>query len=290
MPRLARAGATVRLLRLAPSVSGDQSAPCMLAAHAAPDDRAGEADACSSIGLDQLDAVVMLAGVAPGRDRSRTLVAKNAALASGLCCALSSRPGVHLVHLSSDAVYHDCRETITERSCTDSPSLYGVSHRVREAILGADGDSARDLLVIRSTMLYGDGDTHGAYGPNRFCRQALDERRVQLFGAGEDVRDYLAIEDLVELTVAALARRVVGCVNAASGEPASARDVAETVARATGARVESTPRRQPASVRTFDVTALRQMFPGLVPTPLALGLERLIVGLRARRSPPQPSA
>jgi UDP-glucose 4-epimerase len=229
--------------------------------------------------LRDLDALVVLAGVPPDRDRTHTLLTANAALVGSLCDAMADAKPRHVVYLSSDAVYPTAAEEISESTCADPSTLYGVSHRVRECLLeDVCGDR---LLRVRSTMVYGAGDTHDAYGPNRMCRQAVEEGRIDVFGEGEDIRDYLEVADLTDLLARALLNRTVGVVNAASGESVSALALARAIEDRTGADIRYVPRRQPATTRRFAVAALRAGFPECAPTPLAVGLDWLIA---ARRS------
>ena len=40
------------------------------------------------------------------------------------------------------------------------------------------------FCIIRPTLVYGPGDTHKGYGPNKFINLAL-KKRISLFGNGE---------------------------------------------------------------------------------------------------------
>jgi UDP-glucose 4-epimerase len=271
MKRLARAGLDTTSIHLDRDASG------------VSDNRAHLCDRASDILCEQVravDTLVMLAGVPPARDRSHRLLPRNAEIVAGLCDALSRVPSKHVVYLSSDSVYPSDADSISERTCAAPSTLYGMSHRVREALLG---DVCREaLLVVRSTMIYGHGDTHDAYGPNRMCRQAVQDRRIEIFGQGEDVRDYLEISDLVELLTEAVLRRTVGVINAVSGEPVRVCDVACAVADRTGADIQTMPRRQTATERRFSDRLLRRAFPEWTPTPIGVGLERLITAQHDR--------
>ena len=228
--------------------------------------------------------MVILAGIPPAGRSGAEVVLENACIAAHVVRALSSIERSHVVYLSSDAVYPDLPSgpgaSLSERSCAAPTSAYGVSHRVRESILRESlGDR---LAILRSTMIYGAGDRHDAYGPNRMARSALSERVIRLFGQGEDVRDYVACDDLVAWIVAALERRSVGVLNAASGESTSALELAECLRTLLGAdvRIERQARTQPPSARCFDVAERRAAFPELEARPLRRGLAELLRELR----------
>ena len=49
----------------------------------------------------------------------------------------------------------------------------------------------RDLAILRPTLIYGAGDPHNGYGPNRFRRLAATGKPIILFGEGEERRDHV---------------------------------------------------------------------------------------------------
>ena len=69
------------------------------------------------------------------------------------------------------------------------------------------------LLIIRPTLIYGPGDPHNGYGPNRFMRLAIVNKNIELFGKGEEVRDHIHIDDVGKIISMLILRRVVGILN-----------------------------------------------------------------------------
>jgi nucleoside-diphosphate-sugar epimerase len=115
-------------------------------------------------------------------------------------------------------------------------------------------------------LIYGADDPHNGYGPNRFRRLAAAGKEIVLFGAGEERRDHVWIEDVAELAVRMIARRSRGSLNAATGTVISFRDAAEAVAALFGrpVAIASSPRSGPMphdGYRPFDVAATRSAFP-----------------------------
>ena len=94
---------------------------------------------------------------------------------------------------------------------------------------GQRGESA--VAILRLTAVYGAGDTHNSYGPNRFLRQALKDGRIALFGKGEETRDHLYVDDAVELVLKVLLHGSTGLLNLARGRSETFRSVAEAVGR-----------------------------------------------------------
>jgi nucleoside-diphosphate-sugar epimerase len=195
-------------------------------------------------------------------------------MAANVCAALEKTPVAHIVYFSSDAVYPMDVARVTEASCAQPADLYGVMHLTREVMLRT---SARaPVAVLRSTLVYGAGDTHNSYGPNRFRRMARTERHITLFGEGEEQRDHILVDDVAALAWQVLRHRSSGTLNLATGRSISYAELAREVAALFDGPIEvvGTPRQNPITHRHFDVTALRKAFPTFRFTLLEKGLAK----------------
>jgi nucleoside-diphosphate-sugar epimerase len=126
--------------------------------------------------------------------------------------------------------------------------------------------------------LYGSGDTHDGYGPNRFLRTAREEHRITLFGNGEEKRDHVYIGDLSRLIGLCLAHRSEGVLNVATGTSTSFSDVARIIAGLYQDEVliDHQPHNGPITHRHFDIANLIRAFPSFRSTPLQEGLPRSV--------------
>ena len=217
------------------------------------------------------DAVVFVSAVAPCK--SRTALERNLRMADAVCAALEAVTPSHLVYISSDAVYRDSEDPLREDACADAASLHGLMHRARESVLG-HALAHVPLAILRPSLLYGADDPHNGYGPNRFRRTAAQERRIELFGEGEERRDHVFVDDLADVACRVLAHRSRGVLNVATGVSHSFREVAEAVSALFDDAIEITPspRRSPIAHRFFDATACFKAFPDFAYTPLLEGL------------------
>jgi UDP-glucose 4-epimerase len=223
------------------------------------------------------DAVVMTAAVTPDKGKDAATLMRNLRMGEQVARALAARPCGHFIYLSSDAVY-DWRQPLVSEATPPSPTdLYSLMHLAREHLLAAAAQAAQvPFCVLRPCAVYGAGDTHNGYGPNRFLRAALADGVIRLFGAGEETRDHVAIRDVAALLLLALAHRSTGLLNVVSGVSISFGELARRVA-VLGPRpvaVESLPRSPgPVTHRRFDPTALYRSFPLHRPTRLEIGLQ-----------------
>jgi nucleoside-diphosphate-sugar epimerase len=222
------------------------------------------------------DALVFVSALTPDRGRDIRTLMTNLAMGEHVSAVLAQAPCSHVVYISSDAVYADDCNPVRETSCCDPSSNHGLMHLVRERMLAQTlRPSKCPLLILRPSLLFGVGDTHNGYGPNRFIRTALAEKRITLFGAGEEMRDHVWVEDLCRLAVLGLGHRSEGVLNVATGESVSFGDVARMIANCAGGGVEvvETPRQNPVTHRHFDIAETLRSFPTFAYTPIdeALG-------------------
>ena len=120
------------------------------------------------------------------------------------------------MYISSDAVYADTKRKISEKSNTLPSSLHGTMHLTRELMLK---DKFKKILcILRPTLIYGPGDTHNGYGPNRFISLALQNKSISIFGNGEEKRDHVYIRDVVNIIVKCIINKRLGIFNIATGK------------------------------------------------------------------------
>jgi nucleoside-diphosphate-sugar epimerase len=226
----------------------------------------------------------------------------NLTMARHLCEVLEKRRCAHVVLLSSDAVYAGHTTSLDERSSREPMDLYAVMHTAREMMLGSVLTTRHvPVCIFRPVNMYGFGDPHNSYGPNRFIRQAFDNRKISLFGQGEERRCHLYVEDAARLIGIAIVRRVSGTFNMAPPEAVTFLHIAETIRAACPfpVELEFTPRstptidrlsaaarllgalrgrppRGPVVHRTYAVGKLQLTFPNFCFTPMHEAIRRYI--------------
>jgi UDP-glucose 4-epimerase len=226
------------------------------------------------------DVVVFLAALTPDKGRDSGTLMRNLAMARAVCEATRTHEIAHLIYASSDAVYSFAMPLISEETPAVPLDLYGAMHRTRELMLL--GEAKAPLAILRLTAVYGRGDTHNSYGPNRFMRQALQDGRIPLFGNGEETRDHLYVDDAVDIIRKIVVHGSTGLLNLASGSSVTFRSIADMIAARAGRPVEvaTSARQNPATHRHFDVTHLLRAFPDARLTPLGEGLESMLADAR----------
>lgn len=233
------------------------------------------------------DAVVFVSALTPDRGRDIRTLMRNLAMGEHVCAALADVHCAHIVYISSDAVYSDLANPVREASCCSPSSFHGVMHLARERMLEeTTRRAALPLAVLRPSVLYGADDTHNSYGPNRFFRTAIADRKITLFGNGEEKRDHVYVEDVARLVWLCLVRRYAGVINVATGKSHSFLEIASKIRGLCGDHVEvqSLPRSTPITHRHFDTTAAIGEFSSFHYTDLEGGLAETWRRLPAVRS------
>lgn len=174
----------------------------------------------------------------------------------------------HVVYLSSDAVYpYD--GIVTERTAVSPDSIYGEMHVARENALLKKFDGS--VLIARLTQIYGPGDPHSTYGPSRMLQQAKSGGPITVFGRGEERRDHIHIDDVVNSLNHLIDMRYTGVVNVATGRSRSFREVSDLIADLFGVGIEALPRVAEIKHREIDASLVQDLT-GIAPRSLEAGL------------------
>lgn len=221
------------------------------------------------------DALVVVSAMAPCKNSS--MLVDNVRMMDNVCAALEKSPVGHLVYISSDAVYRDSPDPLTEDSCAEPGSLHGAMHLARELML--DSVHQGPFAILRPSLLYGAADPHNGYGPNQFRRKCIAGETITLFGEGEERRDHVFIDDVAELIARVVRHKSSGVLNVATGAVASFREIAEQVAAHFDVppEIKSSPRKGPmphGGYRPFSTSVCRKAFPDFNYTQLSEGLAK----------------
>ena len=203
------------------------------------------------------------------------------------------RAGTRVVFFSSGGtVYGESSAALIDEEHPRRPvSAYGAAKYSAE--IYSELFARREGLDVRIARLsnpYGASQQRGRLqgAVARFARQALEGERIEIWGDGTLVRDYLHVADAAECLVRlSLAPRdqLEGhlAFNIGSGRGASLREVLALVERAAGHRLDvsyTAGRALDVSRNVLDIRRARQLLGWTPSWPLAEGLERVFDELR----------
>lgn len=242
-----------------------------------------ELDLCEAKSADRLvnilredDAVVVISAKAPCKNNKMML--DNIQIMQTVCDALARQKVSQVIYISSDAVYADSQDKLTETSPTAPDSLHGVMHLAREIMLKSVVP-AENLVILRPSLLYGANDPHNGYGPNSFYRLTKTKDPIILFGKGEERRDHVYIEDVANIIHLCLMCKSYGILNITTGEVHSFHDIANLISKTikeTEIRYKDRNGPMPHNgYRAFDNQNLSKAFPDYKYTRLAEGIKKM---------------
>jgi UDP-glucose 4-epimerase len=170
------------------------------------------------------------------------------------------RAGQANVFASTAEVYGlpDSHAPLVEDAPVQPRSWYGASKAAAELYCAAlERRGAMRVATLRFTVLYGAGDTINRAVPN-FVRSAARGEPIRIFG-GEELRDYLHVDDAARAVHLAWQQRITGTFNVGSGEGIAVRDAASAILHMAGGEstVEVLPREKPSADIVLNVTRFR---------------------------------
>lgn len=230
--------------------------------------------------VEQDDVIIFAAGKVPALTIDDVLY--NLQISEQVSEILDKLKFAYFLNFSSDAVYPSINSSISENTLVKPQSMHGITQFSREILFNLRFEGR--LGHIRSTAVYGIGDTHKGYGPNRFLRDALTKGCINLFGNGEEVRDHIYINDLIELAILMIHKRFTSITNAVSGQPFSFLEVSKIIQDLLPKTEINFISRDTAIdpqkiARIFDISLLKEEFPTFSSTPMNAALNEVVYKL-----------
>jgi UDP-glucuronate 4-epimerase len=173
--------------------------------------------------------------------RFDTYLRNNLAATQRLLETTVTLPDIRFVYASSSSVYGDAETLPTPEDATPRPlSPYGVTKLGAEQLcLLYHVNHGLEAVALRYFSVYGPRQRPDM-AFNRFCRAALADEPVTLFGDGRQTRDFTYVDDVVAATrAAATADAAPGRVyNVGGGSRVSLRRAIDALATVSGGRLE----------------------------------------------------
>ena len=187
---------------------------------------------------------------------------------------------------SGGTVIGDVEPPIHERMVPRPKSPYGASKSACEGYLSAyHGSFGIDGVALRFGNVYGPGSRHKGSVVARFVRRALAGEPLEIFGDGDQTRDFIYVDDLVDAVVRAATTDGIGgeVFQIATAHETSVNELAEMMLPLLRERVSADVRLESAGAlqgeirRNYsDTTKARQRLGWLASTPLEEGLRRTV--------------
>ena len=161
--------------------------------------------------------IIFFSALTPDKGKDEITLIKNLNMIKNFFIYFPKNFINHFFYISSDAVYNFRENIITEKTIPDPQDLYGLMHLTREKIVQTHLPKEK-ITILRPTGVYGKGDTHSSYGPNRCIKTALKDNEILLFGSGNDLRNHLFIDDLINMLMFFFKKKLPGIYCLASNK------------------------------------------------------------------------
>lgn len=231
--------------------------------------------------FDMNTAVVMLSMLKKEHGDNIDNFLKNIQMVINLCKVLEKRPIKYFVYFSSSAIYGEDINNIniTEETQIQPTSYYGIAKYTNERLLyktiGPQENS--NLVILRPPVIYGPGD-QPCYGPSGFVNAALKKDKLILWGDGHELRDFIFIDDVVNLLSELIHQSYDGVLNLATGESHSFIEILEIISSIMRCdmNIDSRDRTKDKVNHHFRIDKLHKLFPGFKFTSLKDGIQKTI--------------
>lgn len=147
----------------------------------------------------------------------------------------AARAGVKkLIYASSAAIYGNNAELIRrEDMCPDPDSIYAVTKLNGEQCCKIFSENHKLKTVsLRYFNVFGprqDPESAYAAAPAVFCNRAIHGQKLNIFGDGEQSRDFVYIDDVVKVNAFFMENDLEGVYNVATGKTVTINDLVSKV-------------------------------------------------------------
>lgn len=221
--------------------------------------------------IEDGDSVVNFASISPTKDPDT--LDENLHMVLNFSKGCEKKFLKKLVIVSSDAVYGDRSGVYNESSMLAPDNLHGIMHLNREAILSKI--KAEIISIVRPTNVYGFGDPHNSYGPNRFIKSALSNGVIEIFGEGESKRDHIYVKDVAQLIYNVYRIDYSVKINGITGQSITFKEIANLIKSKINQDViiKSVGSEPLKSFKRYEPKNIYQMFEGQAPITIDEGLD-----------------
>lgn len=227
--------------------------------------------------VDAQTAVIFCSGLTRQHGDTLQTLERNLKMVLSVCRALEHAPPGQLLYLSSSAVYGEDIHLvgIDEETPVNPRTYYGISKYSAERMLWKSLGEKTSLTLLRPPALYGPGDVSRAYGPSQFFDAAQNRRPLTLWGDGQELREFVLINDLVDILLGLLQQPLEGVLNPVSGHSVTFLEMIGWIERRLGRALErqERPRSKEKVDHVFTGARLKSHFPDFRFHSLEEGLE-----------------
>lgn len=175
--------------------------------------------------------------------------------------AALARLDTKVIYLSSCAVFGEKnqQEKYIESSMINPTSFYGA-HKADSEKIYQDSLDTSNLIILRPPLIYSMYQDSG-YHPGKFVSEAFGSNRVQLWGKGTEKREFININDAVNVILGCARLSTSGIINLVSGRSYSYINLVNHIAEYKHLDLVCRERSGPLVDHSYSSSKLKQLFP-----------------------------
>jgi len=182
--------------------------------------------ALSPVGPD--DSVIIASAITRVRENSHESMMKNIQMVENLCQAISGKSVKHITFLSTIDVYGvdiGQDERINETFLLKPNDYYSVSKIISECLLKQTcSKQSIPLAILRLSGIYGPGDNFNST-IGFMVKSALKDKNIIIYNQGDDLRDFVYVDDIYQIIKSAINNKKDVLVNLATGKSFTIKEI-----------------------------------------------------------------
>lgn len=227
-------------------------------------------------------AVVMCAAIKKQLGDNLSTFQKNIKIVINVCQALQHSTVARFIYFSSAAVYGEDVQntTLTEETPVAPISYYGIAKYISECLLLKVFQELgkEKIVILRPAVVYGPDEPGKFYGPSGFVKSVLCQEPITLWGDGNEYREFIFIDDVVNIVINLIFHNYSGIINVASGRSYTFQEILDIIERFLSLKlnINSRLRTKPRVDHRFNNALLKRLCPRVSFTSLEEGIHHVI--------------
>ena len=179
--------------------------------------------------IENIDCIIFCSSITRLKENTIFSLEKNVLMALNVAKFIEKYPIKQLIFLSSIDIYGNTEEEYTEDLLLNPNDYYAKSKSISEIILKeAVKKYNTKLFIPRLSGVFGKNDKNKSTIYD-LVSSALNKKEITLFNNGEDTRDYIYIDFLIEIIKNAINKEYEGILNIATGKSYSIKTISQLI-------------------------------------------------------------
>ena len=171
----------------------------------------------------------------------RRMFAANCLFSSNLFDRVHAMGCRKIIYASSASVYGFCKSPQAESMESEPTNPYSRSKDILESVASGFSEKRNCVTVgLRYFNVYGQREEHKGRRASmvyQLCKSALSGREIEVFKWGEQSRDWVAVEDVVQANIACMRCEESNIFNVGSGKSVSINELLDIISNELGRQV-----------------------------------------------------